>query len=170
MSESKFINPEEYNTESQRFDELMQEGIDLIQRYSGDQWTDYNYHDPGITILEQLCYAITDLGYRTNFPIEDLLLLNRDRYDLERNNLFFSPEKAFSSCPLTLNDFRRLIIDAIDNVNNAWLEIIYNHKLGINGLFNVKLQLKDNLNIDEINKTVIDTRDLLLKNRLDHQI
>ena len=34
---------------------LRQEGIDLIARLAGKRWTDYNSHDPGITILEALC-------------------------------------------------------------------------------------------------------------------
>tara|TARA_B100001250_G_scaffold414407_1_gene452595 strand:+ start:6984 stop:9725 length:2742 start_codon:yes stop_codon:yes gene_type:complete len=165
MSKSKFINPEKYSTISQRYDDLLAEGIELIQKFSGDQWTDYNYHDPGITILEQLCYAITDLGYKTNFPIEDLLLLSKDKYDLENNNLFLPPEKIFSSKPITINDYKKLIIDSIENVNNAWFEVVHNHKLGISGLFNVKLQLKDNLDDFIINDTVKETKKILLKNR-----
>jgi hypothetical protein len=30
------------------------------------EWTDTNEHDPGITVLEVLCYAITDLQYRSD--------------------------------------------------------------------------------------------------------
>ena len=37
------------------------------------EWTDHNVHDPGITTLEMLGYALTDLGYRASFPIQDLL-------------------------------------------------------------------------------------------------
>src|SRR5262249_24576430 len=47
---------------------LREEGLALLGRLAGAQWTDFNTHDPGITILEQLCYAITDLGYRTAYP------------------------------------------------------------------------------------------------------
>jgi hypothetical protein len=47
--------------------------LELLGRLCGDQWSDFNSHDPGITILEQLCYAITDLAYRSNFPIADLI-------------------------------------------------------------------------------------------------
>ena len=43
---------------------LRQEGIRHLERMAGQLWTDFNVHDPGITILEQVCYAITDLGYR----------------------------------------------------------------------------------------------------------
>ena len=52
---------------------LRETGIKYIQKVAGDSWTDHNAHDPGITILEALCYAITELGYRANHPIEDLL-------------------------------------------------------------------------------------------------
>jgi len=52
---------------------LRSEALELLGRLCGNQWTDYNVHDPGITILEQLCYAITDLAYRSDFPIADLI-------------------------------------------------------------------------------------------------
>ena len=52
---------------------LKQLGIEYIEKYGSKIWTDYNSHDPGITMLEALCYAITDLGYRINMPIEDIL-------------------------------------------------------------------------------------------------
>ncbi len=38
------------------FSSLRQEGIALVQALSGGTWTDYNLHDPGVTILEALCY------------------------------------------------------------------------------------------------------------------
>ena len=46
---------------------LRDEGIKAIAKLAGNRWTDYNSHDPGITILETLCYAITDLSYRLAF-------------------------------------------------------------------------------------------------------
>jgi hypothetical protein len=52
---------------------LRAEALELLGRLCGDQWSDFNSHDPGITILEQLCFALTELAYRVNFPIEDLL-------------------------------------------------------------------------------------------------
>ena len=48
------------------FEKLRQEGIDYLGELSGNIWTDHNAHDPGITILEVLCYALLDLGYRTS--------------------------------------------------------------------------------------------------------
>ena len=43
---------------------LKREGTTLVQEWSGAIWTDYNESDPGVTILEQLCYALTELSYR----------------------------------------------------------------------------------------------------------
>ena len=78
MIKPKFLTTPDYSSKSMQYDFLRQFGLDSIQIVSGGKWTDYNYHDPGITFLEQLCYAITDLGYRTNFPIQDILLTSDD--------------------------------------------------------------------------------------------
>ena len=53
------------------FQKLKKEGIYLAQELSGDLWTDYNDHDPGVTILENQVYALTELSYKTSFPVED---------------------------------------------------------------------------------------------------
>ena len=66
MIEPKYIAKGKYDSKSLDYDLLLQQGIDLIQQFSGNQWTDFNYHDPGITFLEQICYALTDLGYKSN--------------------------------------------------------------------------------------------------------
>ena len=54
------------------YDKLLSLGIKSIQKYSGEQWTDFNLHDPGVTILECLCFALTDLSYRTGFDLEQI--------------------------------------------------------------------------------------------------
>lgn len=165
MSEPKFIKTENYSTKSQRYDELMREGIDWIQKFSGNQWTDYNYHDPGITFLEQICFAITDLGYKSNFPIEDILFIGTDKFDLENKNLFIPPHKIFPSSPLTCSDYRKIIIDRIDNVQNAWVFSENDNMRNISGLFNVRVQLIDKLDYDTIAETLKQVDDLLMQNR-----
>lgn len=52
---------------------LRAEALELLGRLSGDQWSDFNSHDPGITILEQLCFALTELAYRSQWSIADLI-------------------------------------------------------------------------------------------------
>ncbi|MCA9636249.1 MAG: hypothetical protein KC420_09515, partial [Myxococcales bacterium] len=94
---------------------LRAEGIRLLERLAGDQWTDFNAHDPGITILEQLCYAITDLGYRTALPIADLIA------GTDLDVALPGPAAILSSDPVTLLDLRKLVVD-VEGVKNAWIE------------------------------------------------
>ncbi|GAB1857162.1 hypothetical protein MHTCC0001_19980 [Flavobacteriaceae bacterium MHTCC 0001] len=96
---------------------LRQEGQQYIEAMAHKLWTDYNQHDPGITILEVLCYAITELGYRTNFDIENILA--NENGDIE-NASFFTAKQILTNAPLTVLDYRKALID-IDGVNNAWL-------------------------------------------------
>ncbi|MEN9868526.1 MAG: hypothetical protein RL748_4116, partial [Pseudomonadota bacterium] len=97
---------------------LRSEGIRLLERMSNQAWTDFNAHDPGITILEQLCYAITDLGYRINYDIKDLLAGEDQPY-----RSLFSPARVLTTNPVTLLDLRKLVID-IEGVKNAWIESV----------------------------------------------
>jgi hypothetical protein len=103
---------------------LRQEGIRELERLTGRQWTDFNAHDPGITILEQVCYALTDLGYRTAYAIPDLLADGGgDPYE----NLH-APAEILTCRPVTATDLRKLVID-VDGVRNAWVEPLAEDKL-----------------------------------------
>jgi hypothetical protein len=95
---------------------LRREGIRLLEQYGG-KWTDFNTHDPGITILEQVCYAITDLAYRINYDIKDLLASG----EAQPYHSIYSPAEILMINPVTLIDLRKLVID-IPGVKNAWIE------------------------------------------------
>lgn len=96
---------------------LRQEGLRQLERLAGTEWTDFNEHDPGITILEQYCYALTELIYRCDFPLPDLL--SRDGKDPYGS--LFSPAQILTSRPVTLTDLRKLAVD-VRGVKNAWIE------------------------------------------------
>jgi hypothetical protein len=102
------------------FDKLRQEGIDYLGKLAGNIWTDHNVHDPGITILEMLCYALLDLGYRTSLPPKDLFA--KDPADLSEENNFFTPAQILGCNPLTITDYRKLLVD-LPGIKNAWLEV-----------------------------------------------
>ncbi len=96
---------------------LRQEGIRQLERLAGPLWTDFNAHDPGITILEQLCYALTDLVYRCRYTLPDLLTRTGENpYDS-----LYSPARILTSEPVTLVDLRKLVVDGA-GVKNAWIE------------------------------------------------
>lgn len=97
------------------FDTLRSRALAVIQRLAGSTWTDHNSHDPGITILEALCYALTDLGYRSTHDLCDLIAGD------DLNPGLATPAQALTSAPLTLDDWRRLVID-LAGVKNAWIE------------------------------------------------
>ncbi|MGM0460096.1 MAG: hypothetical protein ACQERO_12190, partial [Bacteroidota bacterium] len=73
MDEPVTISKRAPDQKSMNYELLRKEAISHIQRVAGKVWTDFNAHDPGVTILEVLCYAITDLGYRTSYDIKDLI-------------------------------------------------------------------------------------------------
>ena len=135
--------PLEHGALDYRF--LRAEGIRLLERMGGDQWTDFNTHDPGITILEQLCYAITDLGYRIAYEIPDLLASGGgDPYE----SLYPAPE-ILTCHPVTLEDLRKLILD-VDGVGNAWIEEVEEQEIPFHYHFGRgELRLEDDPPISE---------------------
>ena len=149
MKDPKVISTNPPSVKSMDYNFLRLEGIKVAQELSGDIWTDYNYHDPGVTMLEQLCYAITDLGYRTNFPIEDLLQTKTDDYDVKKQNVLYPPSSILTCNPITVTDFRKLIIDGVPQVVNVWLEPIKDHPLGIKGLYRAHVQLDEDIETED---------------------
>ncbi|MCB0840574.1 MAG: hypothetical protein KDD99_28100, partial [Bacteroidetes bacterium] len=121
MPEAQTILPDNSHLpEYLDFDKLRILGRNRIAQLSGKIWTDHNIHDPGITILEVLSYAIMDIGYRNQLPDKELFA--RNLADGQQEDNFFTPAQILSANPLTILDFRKLILD-IDGVRNVWLEI-----------------------------------------------
>lgn len=121
MKQSASFSGNEFESISLDFAELRERGLKYVQELSGDIWTDYNSHDPGVTILEQLCYALTDAGYRTSLNVKDLLIPGKGLPIDVKSNAFFSPSSVFSSHPVTINDIRKMIIDHFDQIQNVWI-------------------------------------------------
>jgi hypothetical protein len=175
MPEEKIITAGNKLEPFEDFTFLRSEGIKLIEKLSGKVWTDYNGHDPGITLLEALCYALTDLGYRTAFDIKDILASDSST-GAENDSPEFSPREILPSNPVTINDYRKLVIDT-DGIKNAWLttsddyyevpvylsvpeeaqagayELTYdaegNDPLRLKGLYKVTVQYDDGINTSE---------------------
>jgi len=108
---------------AQDFYRLRREGVELIEEAGSANWTDYNVHDPGITILEALCYAITDLGYRFDWNIADILAPQTPSANAAQpfpNQAFFTARNILTVNPYTPDDFRKLLID-LDGVRDAWI-------------------------------------------------
>ena len=141
MKESASISGKEIENISLNFTELRNKGLEYIQELSGNVWTDYNLHDPGVTILDQLCYALTDIGYRTSLPVKDLLTPKKETPIDGLKNAFFAPSQILSSHPISIKDIRKLIIDHFEEIQNVWVTKTENigFEEQISGLYEVEI-------------------------------
>jgi len=144
MPAPKSISPGRPASVGLDFQALRQQGLEILQRLAGSEWTDYNAHDPGVTILEQLCYALTELAYRAELPIEDLLCEAGTGCLDPRRTALFSAETVLTNAPVTENDYRRLLIDRVPGVGNAWLSVAGTaHHDEMDGLHAIELYIPD---------------------------
>lgn len=126
-----------------------------IERLAGERWTDYNSSDPGITMLEVLAYAITDLGLRTRLGMADLVAQGGDKP-------FFTAGELLPPAASTLEDYRRLLIDNPD-IRNAWIE---QSPGNIKGLYTLLLDFEP---VDELDLGAVwlkGTTPLVVNNRM----
>lgn len=106
--------------ESEDFIALRKKGIELIEKLGSTYWTDYNIHDPGITLLELLCFAQTEVGFKLGFSIEDLLAPKPGQKVNWEEQCFYTPREILTVNPLTINDWRKKLIDKA-GISNAWM-------------------------------------------------
>lgn len=100
------------------FEALRAQGLHLLQGLSGARWTDHNLHDPGITLLEQLCFSLTDVAYRAGFDVADHLAAEGDRIDFEALSLH-PPAQVLPCRATTAEDYRRVLLDAVAGLDDA---------------------------------------------------
>ena len=111
---------------AQDLEALKARGIEILKKLSGEIWTDYNDHDPGVTVLEQLCYAITELSYKAQFDFEQLFFAKAGGEEYTNLEDYFLLQKAevFYTNPVTPKDFRKLLLDNADQdlkMKNIWV-------------------------------------------------
>ncbi|MBC7862880.1 MAG: hypothetical protein IAF38_07885, partial [Bacteroidia bacterium] len=141
MAESITISGNPPELKSMQFGFLRDQGISRIQQLGGRIWTNFNLDDPGVTILEALCYAITDLGYRTSYSIPDILAPDPTLPPTDIKN-FYTARQILPVCPVTFPDYRKLLIDVevhdpedkdcpFAGVKNAWIEIAPDNEIPV---------------------------------------
>ncbi|KRD10393.1 hypothetical protein ASE21_11855 [Flavobacterium sp. Root901] len=101
----------------QDFTTLKAKALAYIQTHIGSEWTNFNPSDPGITILDQFCYALTELGYCTDFSIQDILTNANGQIDFK--DQFYQPSEIFTTAPCNINDYKKYLIDEIENIVNV---------------------------------------------------
>lgn len=109
-------NLQELKTEESIFDNLQKNALETIRELSGQLWTDHAPHDPGITTLDILNYALSELDYQMSFPLEQYLTGSNNRFNPEDYGLF-SPERVSGMAPVTPKDYRDHFLDQLDNTD-----------------------------------------------------
>ncbi|HEY8402138.1 MAG TPA: hypothetical protein VIK89_12805, partial [Cytophagaceae bacterium] len=160
MEKPAFISSAKETNHGLDFEYLRAEGIRTIQELTGSFWTDFNEHDPGVTILEQLCYAITDLCYRTEFDVQDHL------YNQVDDDTFLKAHEILPCNALTVNDYRKLIFDSVFELKNVWVEAIQKDGTSFSGLYKILIDIDESVKGREnINAVVEKTRRVFCDNR-----
>lgn len=143
MSDAEAIPVEPKEDPALDYEALRVEGTAVVQRLSGDIWTDYNEHDPGVTTLEQVCYALTELAYRALLPMEDLLARGTNGEIAGARQALFAPASMLPCSPVTLNDWRKLLMDRDKDIGNVWLVPCRARQGGVvEGLYDILVQLR----------------------------
>lgn len=109
-------NLQELKKEESIFDNLQKNALETIRELSGQLWTDHAPHDPGITTLDILNYALSELDYQMSFPLEQYLTGPDNRFNPEDYGLF-SPERVSRMAPVTPKDYRDHFLDQLDNTD-----------------------------------------------------
>ncbi len=142
MLENTYLERKKGKPEAESAAALKREGLDIVQSASGALWTDYNLHDPGVTILEQLCYALTDLIYRTRFDTADLLCDAAGTLDYQKLALF-PPEEIYPSQAITTEDYRKIIFDAIPEIDDLWVRCDAEQEGSPQGNYTIYIKLNE---------------------------
>lgn len=100
---------------------LQRQTLEEVQRLSGKVWTDFNVHDPGVTLADIANYALTELDYKLHFNPEDYLTEKDRTFNPKRFGLF-PPEEVYTTAPVTTEDYRRLFFSNIPELENVWVK------------------------------------------------
>lgn len=115
----KEVHIQRRDKEDNLYNRLQKQSIDLIQRLSGNVWTDFNEHDPGVTLLDVLNFALLELEYTGTFSFEEYLAYPDSRkLHFEKVGLLPSQE-LFSPSVVTTQDYEQLFIERVEGLSNC---------------------------------------------------
>ena len=103
------------------YSRLQKKTLEEVQRLSGKIWTDFNVHDPGVTLADIANYALTETSYKLGFDLADYLTGEGENFNPKRFGLF-PPGEVYTTVPVTTEDYRRLFFSHIPELENIWVE------------------------------------------------
>jgi len=147
LTMNKHVTIQRKKEEESLYTHLQERALKEVQSLAGEVWTDYNEHDPGVTILDILNYALLETDYRLQFGWQDYLSLPEDGFIPEMHALF-APSSVFTVNPVTATDYRKLLVAAIEGLSDVQVTIhkesgIYDFLLDVS--VNVSEQRKEEI-------------------------
>lgn len=101
------------------YQELQQRTLERLQELSGDVWTDFNIHDPGVTISDNMNYALFELQYKLDLPFRAFIGTD-SKNDASKG--IFSADFIFSPSIVTPDDYEQLFLERIQNLESCLVE------------------------------------------------
>lgn len=93
------------------FETLLSGAQQAISDYASQSWSNTDEHDPGITLLQAMCYNTSDLAYRSSLPLTDLLTPPSSELGEGIFPERFGPHQALTCGPVSEDDYRRALLD-----------------------------------------------------------
>lgn len=118
------------------FDALRLQAITAAQQASGELWTDYNLHDPGVSLLEALCFALTEDLFAARQPVPQLLGLGPQHGAAAWARFGLHTPQALLPChPSTRPDWETWLLQRLPHARQLSMR-----PLGATGLWRMALQ------------------------------
>lgn len=107
MADAPAISREPPKRASQDFSRLREAALARVRKLAATTWTDHNHHDPGITILEAFCYAMTEIGLKLDLDVADLIASGSGR----ATPAMPPASEVLPVAPVTHEDLRHRLVD-----------------------------------------------------------
>ena len=119
--EEKLTYIEQETVEDALFTRLQEHTLDELERLSGNVWTDFNVHDPGVTVADAANYVLTEADYKLGFDLPDYLADKEGKIGFKTYGLF-PPEEVYTTAPVTAEDYRKLFIVQFPDLDDIQVE------------------------------------------------
>ena len=106
---------------------LQEQSVEMIQQLAGNHWTDYNEHDPGVTLLDAINYALIELKYRLGFDFSSYLV-NPLTGQVDLEGVGLKPASAvLPPTVVTSSDYEQLIKQEVPGITACNVRMVDGH-------------------------------------------
>jgi len=125
------------------FDALRLQAITAAQHASDELWTDFNLHDPGVSLLEALCFALTEDLFAARQPVPQLLGLNpQDGSAAWARFGLHTPQTLLPCHPCTDRDWQSWLLQELPHARHLHMQALRDARGRATGLWRMTLQGK----------------------------